>query len=472
MALMRSRTLVAAVLGLLLGAWPSSAQYPTSSVILQSAVSANGNGSNAAATGFPLIGVQATTSGGPPTFTLNFEVSIDGSTFVATLCRPVGSTAQVTTSTAAGEWRCPVAGARFFRARVSGYAGSGTITVLGVLIAGGSNQVDALQSGEWTLAHITSVTHVAAASPFPVTLSVLGHVSSVTHIAASGVFPVQQGPAGTALWPVAAHQSGQWNVAHASSVTHISAAGVFPVQQGPAGSAAWPVTAHQGGQWNVAHVSSVVHVAASSVLSVAQGAGTAPWIVTAHQSGIWTIAHVSAQVHVAASVDSPIPTGRWDSRVGWYFAGQDDIVPAAAATDIFVLSGSGSTRVYVTRVVISGTAGVAAKINVQLVKRTTANSAGTAATVAIGHYSSSQSAPTATAAAYTANPTLGSSTGLVRSVKFFFGVATAAGDPILTIDLDPPVVLRGTAEGLAVNLDGSSLTTGSLNVSMDFAEKA
>lgn len=56
-------------------------------------------------------------------------------------------------------------------------------------------------------------------------------------------------------------------VSHVSSVTHVAAAGSFPVTISGAASVnqsgSWTVqAAHQGGQWNVAHVSSRLHVMA------------------------------------------------------------------------------------------------------------------------------------------------------------------------------------------------------------------
>ena len=220
--------------------------------------------------------------------------------------------------------------------------------------------VTATQGGVWTLAHISSVSHVTVTGATAVYQSggwtvtaahqggawTIAHLSSVMHVAAAGVFAVQQGAAGAEVWPVrahqggawavsaaqsgvwtvqAAHQGGVWTIAHVSSVVHVAAAGAFQVQQGAAGAEIWPVRAHAGtgsltvnqgglwpvsahkaGSWVVDHVSSVLHVAAAGPLPVVQSPQGGVWPVTAHQGGVWRIDHVTSVLHVAAAGPLPI----------------------------------------------------------------------------------------------------------------------------------------------------------------------
>lgn len=149
---------------------------------------------------------------------------------------------------------------------------------------------------------------------------------------------VQQGPAGSARWPVDAHQAGSWTVAHVSSVSHvigslqlISQAGVVAtftgsslnvagvLQQGAAGSARWPIDAHQAGAWNVDKVSHItsamVHVqgtvtiegrgtagsAAGGVVTV-QGVTSMTPVLVNQGNAQFTVAHISSTVHVAGTV--------------------------------------------------------------------------------------------------------------------------------------------------------------------------
>lgn len=192
--------------------------------------------------------------------------------------------------------------------------------------------------------HVSSVTHVAAASAFPVTQSgawtvnvqhisgavhlagsvvddaktalrvtgvtvftIMGavdHISSVTHVIGSTRLINQAGTVatftGTALDVNCAGcaASSTVVVSHVSSVTHVAAASPFPVVQSPQ-QGPWAVTAHagtgsftvnQGGAWAL-----TTHVGTGSRTVNQSGS----WIVTAHQgSSAWTVAHVSAQMHV------------------------------------------------------------------------------------------------------------------------------------------------------------------------------
>lgn len=200
----RSAIALAIIVGACAFAGSAVAQFATRDVLLQSAVSAIGNGTAAIATGYSLIGVQVTNPSGTPTFTIQFSASIDGSTYVATACRPVGGGALVTTASAPGAWRCNVAGAKNFRAHITAYTGPGTITAVGSLTGGGlvdtgenvpdgSQTVNqggtwtvqaAHQGGVWNVNHVSSVTHVGGvvAAPFywqAHTYSQVGQASTV-----------------------------------------------------------------------------------------------------------------------------------------------------------------------------------------------------------------------------------------------------------------------------------------------------
>ena len=218
-----------AVLGALIVTSAALAQLAARDVLLQSAAGGNGNGTAANTTGYTLIGVQVTNPSGTPTFTVNFESSVDGSTYVATVCRPVGGGVLVTTTTTTGAWRCNVSGAKNFRGRISGYSGTGTITVVASVIQSGL-----VDTGENV---------------------------------PDGSQTVNQG----GVWTIqAAHQAGVWNLNHVSSVTHMAAASPLPVVQSSSGPL-WNVTAHQGGVWNVNHVSSTTHAVVTRSMSGSGG---------------------------------------------------------------------------------------------------------------------------------------------------------------------------------------------------------
>jgi hypothetical protein len=81
-----------------------------------------------------------------------FEQSINGTHFVATLCHPHDSSALVTQIThaslvgGAGFWRCNIAGATLFRARIANYAGSGSISAYGLMMVSGSLHAASLRT--------------------------------------------------------------------------------------------------------------------------------------------------------------------------------------------------------------------------------------------------------------------------------------------------------------------------------------
>lgn len=159
-----------------------------------------------------------------------------------------------------------------------------------------------------------------------------------------------------------------------------------------------------------------------------------------------------------------------------YSAAITDLVAAALATDIFTITGSGTKTVRVTRIEFSGTETTGAVRDIQLIKRSAANSAGTSTTLTAGSFDSTNAAATATVRAYTANPTLGATVALVRSVAYGIPAANLSGptNPFAWDFGTRPaqlVVLRGTSEVLAVNLNGVTATGSLLNLSIEWTEE-
>ena len=124
------------------------AQATTRTYILQNAATANGAGAVAHAAGFSLATVQIVIpAGSSPIFTIQFEQSLNDIHYVATLCMPhvAGmwhNGVSVTPALAAAAvppslfWRCNIAGAQWFRARLLNYTGgtpAGTVTVTTIL---------------------------------------------------------------------------------------------------------------------------------------------------------------------------------------------------------------------------------------------------------------------------------------------------------------------------------------------------
>jgi hypothetical protein len=129
------------------------------------------------------------------------------------------------------------------------------------------------------------------------------------------------------------------------------------------------------------------------------------------------------------------------------------------AGDILIINGSATKTVRVTRMSFGGTATAAADMDVTVIKRSTANTAGSAVTAT--PHDSANAAASAVVQSYTAAPTPGAAVGTpVRSAKSFIATATTA--PIIqewNFGNGPKqgVVLRGVAQGLAINVSATQI---------------
>lgn len=158
-----------------------------------------------------------------------------------------------------------------------------------------------------------------------------------------------------------------------------------------------------------------------------------------------------------------------------YRANIAGLVPAASATDVFYISGSATKTVTVNRVVVSGTAGTAVVVPVQIIKRSTANSGGTCAASTNVPLDSSDAAATAVVSSCTANPTTGTAVGTVASQAVFLSLSSAvnagAGEFNFGANNGKPVVLRGTSQVLAVNFNAVSVSSGVVTAYVEWTEE-
>lgn len=145
-----------------------------------------------------------------------------------------------------------------------------------------------------------------------------------------------------------------------------------------------------------------------------------------------------------------------------YSVGASGFTPVATATDFFTIIGSGTKTIRVRRIVVAGIATAASNVAINLIKRSTANSGGTAASLTIPPHDANDVAATAVVSTYSVNPTLGTGVGNVRSGNLNLGAAGAAG--VLDWDFsnrnDKAIVLRGIAQTLALNFGGVAVPGG------------
>lgn len=167
-----------------------------------------------------------------------------------------------------------------------------------------------------------------------------------------------------------------------------------------------------------------------------------------------------------------------------YTATAVGLVPAASATDIFCISPGTTRNISIRRITIAGTAGTAITTPFLVYRRVSLDTGGTPATgialpVPVPNYPGDP-ASTATLTAYTANPTIvDSSPSLMNAMLVDLPVTTAAGGNITAsatwgtavdffhrgLDLQ-----KNTTQQICVNLNGVSVSSGVLAITMDWQE--
>lgn len=154
------------------------------------------------------------------------------------------------------------------------------------------------------------------------------------------------------------------------------------------------------------------------------------------------------------------------------------LVTAASATDFLTITGSATKTVVVKRIMCSGIGSTAGTADLQIVKRSTANTGGTSTTLTGVQLDSNDAAPTAVVRAYTVNPSaLGTAVGSIGAAKIGLPLAaTGATMQQLTFDTQTmprtkPIVLRGVAQTLALNGNAATLAAGaSLACTVEWTE--
>lgn len=180
------------------------------------------------------------------------------------------------------------------------------LTPLSVSQSGAWTIQAAHQGGQWNVAHVASVLHVAI---------VQGAGAGAQHLLIApvyqaGTWTIQPGnTANTTAWlvrgtDVQAAQSGSFTVqaAHLAGVPSVSQGAMWAVVSHAQQSGSWTIqAAHQGGEWNIRHVGSVLHVsilqgtgAGANHLLVAPVYQAGAWNVSAAQSGAWSVSSAHA----------------------------------------------------------------------------------------------------------------------------------------------------------------------------------
>lgn len=148
---------------------------------------------------------------------------------------------------------------------------------------------------------------------------------------------------------------------------------------------------------------------------------------------------------------------------------------AATATDIFSITGSATKTVKITNITVSAIATAAGVFSILFIKRSAANTGGTSTTPTIASYDSTNASATAVVRAYTVNPTaLGAAVGTIQSFNLLTSTTTGSAAQFFEDSFGlgkQPIVLRGVAEVLAINLNSITITGGAFNIAIEWIEE-
>lgn len=155
-----------------------------------------------------------------------------------------------------------------------------------------------------------------------------------------------------------------------------------------------------------------------------------------------------------------------------YWSASPPFTPPATPTDVCSIFGNTQKMIKVYKLRLSTLQTTAGINNWLLIKRSSANLAGTSTFMVKAASDSAELVSGASVAFWTANPTTGSSVGVLRSVQLPAPVLASNAQALYEFDFGPTtggrsIVLRSAAEGLAVNFNGAALPPG-LTVTCEF----
>ena len=166
-----------------------------------------------------------------------------------------------------------------------------------------------------------------------------------------------------------------------------------------------------------------------------------------------------------------------EGRKPTYSAAANAYAPYATPQDIIGIVGSASKQVRVLRFAVSGRATAANQLDVQLIKRSTADTGGTPTALAAVPHDSNDSAASAAVSSFAAAPTAGTLVGAIRAQQINLS-ATGAGGAAVPVEFDfgtvndKAIVLNAANEALYLNLNGATMPAGTvLNVFVEWSEE-
>jgi hypothetical protein len=145
----------------------------------------------------------------------------------------------------------------------------------------------------------------------------------------------------------------------------------------------------------------------------------------------------------------------------------------SSTTDNAVLPGNATNTVLVTRIIVSCVQTTAVNLTVNIIKRSAADSGGTSTAMTVVPDDSTFTGGSSAPLSYTGTgPSVGAAVGNVDTYQLgCLAPATASPNDIYILDRRlKPIVLRGTAQQLAVNMGSAAITGGNLTVTFEWEE--
>jgi hypothetical protein len=162
--------------------------------------------------------------------------------------------------------------------------------------------------------------------------------------------------------------------------------------------------------------------------------------------------------------------------IGNSYSASATVTVASSATDIAILPGNATNTVYLYKIRVSCTQTTAGIFPLYIIKRSSADTSGTSSSMTVIPQDSNEPSGISAPLTYTANPTTGSSAGTL-DVYYMGAMASATASPndiYISPDdwvLAKPIVLHGTAQQVAVNLNGSTYSGMVCAVMFEWIEK-
>lgn len=204
----------------------------------------------------------------------------------------------------------------------------------------------------------------------------------------------------------------------------------------------------------------------------AAGANRLPILPGIQQANLPTAGTAGRDAAVLTDLNRVLVASIMPTNFKTFAANKIGLAPAASPTDIAVLPGNATNTVIVTRVEMSCTQTTAGLIDVVLAKRSTADSGGTSAAMPAVPMDSGNTAAVSAPLSYTANPTTGTLVGNLDSKKIGVMATTTTGNDyyLWVPGMGQSIVLRGTTEQIALNLNAVTLTGGSCDITFQWIE--